>query len=166
VSLTVVSNTSPIVNLAAIGQLELLRGVFGSIIIPDAVYHEIVVQGAGRAGSSEIPAAEWIVQRSVNNLHVADILKQELGAGEAEALALALEIGADWILLDERLGRRWAARLGLPFTGLLGVLAKAKARSLIPAVKPLMDALRTHAGFWISPSLYQYILASVGEHTP
>ena len=163
-SLTVVSNTSPIVNLAAIGQLELLRGVFGSIIIPDAVYHEIVVQGAGRAGSSEIPAAEWIVQRSVNNLHVADILKQELGAGEA--LALALEIGADWILLDERLGRRWATRLGLPFTGLLGVLAKAKARSLIPAVKPLMDALRTHAGFWISPSLYQYILASVGEHTP
>ncbi len=145
--MTVVSDTSPIVNLAAIGHLHLLRDLFGSLTIPETVYREIVVGGAKRPGAADVETADWIETRSVQSTRLVRAFEADVHAGEAEALALALELEADWILLDERAARRLAASLGLRHTGLLGALAKAKERSLIPAVRPLMDALRRDAGF-------------------
>lgn len=161
--MTVVSDTSPIVNLAAIGYLHLLRELFGALTIPEAVYQEIAFEGAGRPGAEEVEAANWITARPVQSPRLARAFEADVHAGEAEALALALELNADWILLDERTARRLAASLGLRHTGLLGVLAKAKERSLIPAVKPLMDALRRDAGFWISQALYDHVLQRTQE---
>lgn len=161
--MTVVSNTSPIVNLAAIGYVHLLRDLFGPVTIPEAVYREIVVAGAGRPGAEEVEAADWIVTRPVRSSRLARAFEADVHTGEAEALALALDLEADWILLDERAARKLAASLGLRHTGLLGVLAKAKERSLIPALKPLMDALRREAGFWISQALYDHVLQRVQE---
>ena len=83
--------------------------------------------------------------------------------GEAEALALAVEIQADWLLLDERAVRERADALGINYTGLIGLLARAKQKGLVPSVKPLLNALRHQAGFWISPALYQHVLQQVGE---
>jgi len=90
-------------------------------------------------------------------------LQLELDDGEAEAIALAVELKADLILLDERKGRVIAARLGLRFIGLLGMLVEAKHRSLISAVRPIMNDLIGKAGFWIGQELYDYILQVAEE---
>ncbi len=161
--MTVVSDTSPIVNLAAIGHLHLLRDLFGSLTIPEAVYREIVIEGAGRPGAEEVGAADWIATRAVQSPHLARAFEADVHIGEAEALSLAMEMSADWVLLDEQAARRLAASLGLRHTGLLGVLAKAKERSLISALRPLMDALRRDAGFWISQALYDHVLQRTQE---
>jgi len=87
----------------------------------------------------------------------------ELDPGEAEAIALAKELKADLLLMDERRGRRVASRLGLRFVGLLGILVEAKHKGLIKAVKPILDSLITKAGFWLGNRLYTRILETVGE---
>ena len=161
--MVVVSNTSPIVNLAAIGHLHLLPALFGEITLPDAVHREIVVQGVGRPGADEVQLADWIAVEPVRDRRLVRMLEADLHRGEAEALALALERKADWVLLDEQAARRSASSLGLTYTGLLGVLERAKAKGMVPAVKPLMDALRYTAGFWICPALYTHILDRVSE---
>lgn len=89
--------------------------------------------------------------------------KAQLDLGESEAIALALEINADLLLIDERRGRKEANRLGIRITGLLGVLVEAKQRSLIPVVQPLMDDLIAKSAFRVSVALYNQILALVGE---
>ncbi|CCI21527.1 conserved hypothetical protein [Microcystis aeruginosa PCC 9808] len=92
-----------------------------------------------------------------------EALADELDKGEAEAIALALELGADQVLIDERRGRRIAARLNLRYTGILGILVEAKNRGLISEVKPLLDALINQAGFWVAAPLYSSVLQIVDE---
>ena len=159
----VVSDSSPLIALADVGQLRLLHELFSTVLIPEAVYEEIVLQGAGRPGAEAVQAAAWIEQRDVANTGVADVLKLELDEGEAEAIALALETGADLVLLDERRGRQRATRLGLRVTGALGVLLEAKHQHLLAAVRPVLDALRNQADFWISDDLYRHVLHLAGE---
>lgn len=159
----VVSNTSPLVNLATVGQLDLLRQLYGRIIIPQAVYHEIVVVGAGQPGAVEIKTFDWIETQQATDRILVTSLELELDIGEAEAIALATALKADLLLLDERKGRLVASRLGLKFIGLLGILIEAKHKGLIVEVKPIMDDLITKAGFWISQQLYQHVLQVVGE---
>jgi predicted nucleic acid-binding protein len=98
--MSIVSNASPLINLARIGKLSFLQELYGELIIPGAVWHEVVVEGAGQPGADEVKAADWIKQRDVTNRQLTQALKQELDAGEAEAIALALEIGADLLLMD------------------------------------------------------------------
>ena len=90
-------------------------------------------------------------------------LRQDLDSGEAQAIALALEINADLLLMDERLGRDVAEYFGLGYTGLIGVLVDAKHNKLIRDIKTLLDDLRNKAGFRISDSLYQRVLSDMGE---
>ena len=159
----VVSDTSPINNLAAINQLDLLRQLYGSVIIPEAVYRELTDPDFPVAGATEVQAFDWIQTRQINNRAVVDALHDELDIGEAEAIGLAVELEADQVLIDERRGRIIAARLNLQYTGILGILVEAKSQGLIPAVKPLLDALITHAGFWVAEPLYSRVLQLVGE---
>ncbi|MEZ5585249.1 MAG: DUF3368 domain-containing protein, partial [Candidatus Competibacteraceae bacterium] len=111
--MTVVSNTSPIINLAAIGQLELLKQLYGRIIIPQAVYQEIAMTGAGQAGSREVQQADWISRCTVADGSLISALSVELDAGEAEAISAAVEYQAALLLIDEQRGRSVAQRLGL-----------------------------------------------------
>ena len=99
----VVSNASPVINLAAIGQLELLNKLYGKIILPRAVYHEIAVKGAGRAGSTEIEKLKWIEVKTVSNQKLVQALKVELHEGESEAIALAVELNAEPLLIYDRI---------------------------------------------------------------
>ena len=97
----------------------------------------------------------------MRNRPLVDALALDLDAGEAEAIALAVECQADLILLDERLGRQAAQRMGLTVAGTLGVVIAAKDRGILTAVRPLLDALRADAGFWIGDVLYNAALAAV-----
>ncbi|MEM9009303.1 MAG: DUF3368 domain-containing protein, partial [Cyanobacteria bacterium P01_F01_bin.86] len=124
----VVSNTSPILNLAIVGQLDLLRQQFGQIQVPPAVLDELKINEE-RPGSQPIQvaiAAGWIQVQPISNQSFVQLLRQTLDGGEAEAISLALELQAEWILLDERDGRKVAKSLGLQVTGVLGVLLRAK----------------------------------------
>lgn len=159
----VVSNTSPIINLAAIGQLELLHQLYGTIAIPGAVYHEIAVKGQGQAGAIEIQISHWFERYQLHNTALAKRLEQELDAGEAEAVTLAVELKADLLLLDERRGRMAAKQLGITVVGLLGILLVAKQRGYLVAIKPLLQDLMTLAGFWIDQELYKLVLESAQE---
>lgn len=90
-------------------------------------------------------------------------LQGELDHGEAVALALAVELQADVVLIDERRARAVASRLGLNVVGVLGVLVEAKHKALVPLLKPVLDDLITRAGFWVSSRLYERVLQAVGE---
>jgi predicted nucleic acid-binding protein len=100
----VVSNSSPLVSLGAIGRFELLRDLYGGIAVPRAVHHEVAVQGTGRPGAVEVQSFDWITVCDINSPYVVTALQGKLDQGEAEAIALALELPADLLLMDERLG--------------------------------------------------------------
>lgn len=159
----VVSNASPLINLARIGQLSLLPRIFGRLLIPEAVWQEVVVDGEDQPGAKEICQADWVERAVVSNHQLVRSLRQELDPGEAEAIALAVEINADWLLMDERLGRQTARHFGLGYIGLIGILKVAKQRGEIAALRPLLEQLRDLAGFRISPVLYEQVLREMGE---
>jgi predicted nucleic acid-binding protein len=160
----IVSDTSPINNLAAINQLDLLRQLYSTVVIPEAVYRELTEPDCPVAGATEVETFDWIQTRQVTNRTLVEALQNELDIGEAEAIALALELEAEQVLIDERLGRIVAARLNLRYTGILGIFVEAKSQGLIPVVKPLLDALINQAGFWIAEPLYNRVLQLADEH--
>jgi uncharacterized protein len=160
---TVVCDTSPITNLTAIAQLDLLHQLYGEILIPQAVYDELTALPKPVPGTVEVQTLSWIrVQKVMDQSQVAEF-RRTVDAGEAEALALALEVSAKRVLMDDAAGRSIALDLGLTITGVLGVLLMAKQRQLIVAVRPLIDALIAQAGFWVSEELYQRVLHQAGE---
>ncbi|MEO0349623.1 MAG: DUF3368 domain-containing protein [Cyanobacteria bacterium P01_A01_bin.15] len=159
----VVSDTSALNNLALVNHLWLLESIYQTVIIPDVVASELAA--ASNPTISAILQLSWIQRQSLRNLQLANQLQQDRGldAGEASAIALAFELQADDLLIDERLGWQEALRLGLSIIGILGILLVAKKRSLIPQVQSIMDALIDQAGFRVSPQLYQRILALAQE---
>jgi uncharacterized protein len=159
----VVSDTSPITNLALIGQLMLLQQLYGIIVIPQAVAEEIAAIIPRLSNTPDILHFDWIQIRQVTDKTLVASLQLELDAGEAQAIALAIELKAELLLLDERRGRAIAARLNLNIVGLLGALIEAKHRGLLATVKPLLDDLIAKAGFWISNELYNRVLQAAGE---
>jgi uncharacterized protein len=159
----IISDTSPIINLAIIGYLDLLPKLFNEIVIPPAVFREVVIQGQGLAGASDIKNASWVKVLTPKNTSLVFQLRQNLDAGESEAIALALEINADTLLIDERKGRSIAIQYNLDLLGVLGILLKAKEENLILEVKPLMDSLIQNAGFYVKQRLYDLVLLQSGE---
>lgn len=159
----IVSDTSPINNLAAIKHLHLLHQLYGTILIPEAVYQELTDPNFPVAGTTEVQNLDWIQTRAVSDRTLVEALSNDLDVGEAEAIALAIEIQADRVLIDERRGRLIASRLNLCYTGILGILVEAKSQSLITEVKPLLDALINEAGFWVAEPLYNSVLRLVDE---
>jgi len=156
----VVSNTSPILNLAIVGQLELIRQQFGQVRIPLAVLSELKVL-EDRPGSKEIQAAVgmgWIEVQEVSSQLSVQLLQQVLDQGESEAITLAIDLKADRILLDERDGRKIAKSLGLKVTGVLGILLRAKQEGDLSSFPDAINALIKTAGFRISPELLAKVL--------
>ena len=149
----VVADSSPLIALCRIGRLELLHDLFGQLIIPDAVWQEVVASHPGKAGVAEIAAAPWIGQQTVKDRPLVNLLRQDLGAGESEAIVLAREISADVLLMDERRGREAAKRLCITCTGLVGVLLEARRRGSVADPASVGQELRDVAGFWISDEL-------------
>ena len=159
------SNTSPIFNLACIERLPLLREQFGDVWIPKAVEAELrrIPDDAVRQAVERAFGDGWLKMQPASNTALISLLSVELHAGEAEAIALALEMKADRVLVDERDGRMLARRLGLHVTGVLGVLLRAKQTGRLKAVKPEIQALRAKARFFIAPELEKAVLTKAGE---
>lgn len=162
--MTIVSNASPLISLSSIGLLDLLAKLYGTIIIPQAVYEEVVIVGQGRPGSQEVAAARWIVTRSVSDPQVVATLRAATGldAGESEAIILASELNASVIILDDEDARQYAQTQRLPVIGAIGVLLLAKQRGSIAAVKPLLDNLIA-AGIRIGAAIYNEALRRAAE---
>jgi len=161
-NLTVVSNSGPLISLSSIHQLDLLRHLFGKVCIPEAVYHEVVTVGGSRPGSCGVRNAEWIRKRSVEMPITAAMLLDKLDPGETETIFLAIEMKADYVLLDEQLARRKAFRIGLPVIGTLGILLLAKKSGHIDSVSFLLDELEKSC-FRMSRKVRQEILIKAGE---
>ncbi len=159
----VVSDISPLTNLAVIGQFELLRRLYAEVHIAQGVWDELNAGGRRWPGCDQVASAGWIQRHQVQNQALVTALRRDLDRGEAESIALAVELGADLILLDEKEGRHAAQRLGLDVVGVVGVLLEAKTKGAIDRVRPHLDALRQAAGFYLSESLYQAVLALASE---
>ena len=157
----VISNTGPLLSFARARHLDLLGDIVGALIIPNAVYDEIVVQGAGLPGAVEVPQAEWITRAEVSDRAFMDQLPYALHAGEREAITLAKELSGT-LLIDDQSARRIAEQQGIACMGCLRVLEEAKQRGSILAVKPVLDALMA-AGMYASPALYNSFLNRMGE---
>lgn len=159
----IVSNTSPINNLAAIGYLHLLEQLYNTVYIPEGVYQELMAVETPVTVSTLVKSTQWIKVENITNPVQVTLLQQQLHRGEAEAIALAIQLNAELLLIDEKRGRMVADNLNLKITGVLGILIKAKNQGLIPAIKPLLKQLKNKAGFWIKPELYINILERIKE---
>lgn len=160
----VVSNSSPIIHLAKIGKLSLLREYFNTIMVPESVFKECVAEGKDRKEVEAIKKAEWIRVAEVQDKKLVKLLQSSLDDGESEAIALSLESGADLILLDDSdASAREKARIyGLTVTGTLGVLLRAKKDRKISSLKENIIKLRD-SGFWVSDFVEERLLEASGE---
>jgi len=160
----IVSNASVLIGLSSIGKLFLVRERFPQgILIPEAVRREVIDEGEGRPGAREISESKWIKVRKVADKRIVGLLLTELDKGEAEAIALAREVGAGVILLDERDARRAAKRMNLKVLGTVGVLIWAKKVGKVGSLKEELNALRDHGKFRFGQLIYENALREVGE---
>jgi hypothetical protein len=150
----VVVDTSPLIALHQAGLLWLFEGLYGGILIPPAVASEVA------PSLPELP--DFVHVQPLTKPIPQESFGMPLGDGESEAIALALEIGADQVVVDERRGRTVALRLGLKVVGTLGILRAAKLSGRIPEVRGPVETLKAER-FWIDPALIEALLREMGE---
>ena len=151
-----VSDSGPIIAFSRIGRLDILRRLFGQVVVPNAVHNELVVRGRGRPGSDEVTRSTWIQRRATGSLDELEGLSG-LHEGEREAIALAHELEVP-LLIDERRGRQAALDMGVVVIGSLSILAGARREGIIKDVAPLVEAM-LESGYWINPEVVDAFLA-------
>lgn len=161
----IVSNTSPLLNLAIIDHLALVRAQFEMVYIPTAVRAELKIESdfPGAAQLRKALAAGWLQEVALESRSVVRALQRDLDEGEAEAIALALQRGETDILMDEHDGRAIAKTMGLQPIGVLGVLLRAKRAGTLESVQVAVRALQNEAGFHLSETLVNTLLHEAGE---
>jgi uncharacterized protein len=162
----VISDSSTLIHLANINRLGLLKEFFGQVVVPPAVWKEVVDLGEGRVAAMEVKdagASGWITVEPPRDIAFVRSLTKDLDEGEAEAIALAVETKASLILVDETDARRAADLYGVPKTGIIGLLLRAKREKVIEFIKPELDRLVHQSGFWINHSLYHQELDVADE---
>ena len=159
-----VANASVLIGLSAIDRLALLQVRFpDGIVIPDAVWQEVVEAGGSRPGAQAVRAAAWIHRQAAGNRAWIRLLRTELDEGEAEAIVLASERNADVVLLDERDARRLAERIGLRVLGTVGILVWARRVGQIASLRAELDALEGRGRFRLSKTLRERAPREAGE---
>jgi len=153
----VIVNSTPIIALREIGRLDILRELYGSVTIPDAVFREVTAKDIHALGGYP-----WIVVKNVENIAAKEVFSTALHDGEVEVMLLARETGAKLVIMDDGLARRHAKYFSLSITGTVGVLLRAKQEGFIDKVKPALDELIIN-DFYISSSVCNEILRLAGE---
>ena len=160
----IVSDSSVLIHLGAVGRLMLLKSLYGRVIVPPAVDIEIIEQGSNRPSVASYRAAVsdgWIEKQMPFDQALITLLQQQLDWGEAQAIALAIEQNATLILIDDAHARDIADLYQLPKIGTLGILLQAKQHGLITSIKEELKTLRTH--MWLSDQLVAKVLAAANE---
>jgi predicted nucleic acid-binding protein len=159
----VISNSTALINFASIDRLDILHALFKELTVPESVWDETVVKASRYVSAKRIREAHWIKVKKVHDSNLVNLLTGKLDAGEAEAVALALEMRADVVLLDESPAREVAKKLGINFTGTVGCLIMAKRSGIIESIKPVLNRIMKDAKFWIAQDLYRTILIDQQE---
>jgi predicted nucleic acid-binding protein len=154
--MTAVSNSTPLIVLAKINRLELLKDYFGEICIPEEVYDEVVRRGGNLAGSSEVASCTWINVESVKNRMAVETLGLTLDKGESEAIVLTKE-KESLLIIDDGAGRKTAGLLGAKITGTVGILLLASKDGKLN-LRTALDELRS-VGFRLSEKECKRILS-------
>jgi uncharacterized protein len=154
----VVADSSPLIYLSRVGILHLLAIVWDDVVVPRAVWDEVVQRRPSAPGVDDLRHASWI---RVDDSELPDV-DLGLDPGETAAIVLAETIHADVLLIDERMGRRVAESRGIAIRGTLGFLVQAHQVGALPALRPILDALVAE-GFRVAPALIRETLSRVGE---
>ncbi len=155
----VIANATPIVSLCTIEQEEILHQLFQQITIAEAVEQELRAQH--KPGSS-FPDLDWVNVVAVQNTELVRSLLKDIDSGEAETIALALQMNADIVLIDELAGYRIAKNFDLQVFRTLSLLKTAKSRNIISEVRPLVEEM-VRKGRWYSQSVINGFLRDIGE---
>ena len=155
----VVANTTPIISLASIGQLHLLERLFGRVLIAEAVYDEIKAKPG--YGFDQIDH-DFIEVCSIRGELYKRLLLNQLDAGEAETIISAKEVDADFVIIDENIGYRFATSAGLTVVRTLSILLRAKEQGYIGQLTPLIDEM-IDKGRWYSKAVRRAVLERAGE---
>ncbi len=158
----IVCNTSPLILLAKIHRLDTLIRLYSKLMIPKAVADEISTKPGKENDQIQALLKKGTLQLRQVSAKILAELPIDLGRGEREAIALAIDSGADLVILDDRQGRLVSRDRGLLVTGTVGVLIEAKERGFIPSLRPEMDRL-IEAGMWINEVFYHRILKEYDE---
>jgi uncharacterized protein len=163
--MTVISDTTCLSALARIGSLPLLRVLFGEVIIPNRVYAELQALREFEVDVTVFDRLDWLLVKSPADSPLLERLlaSKKIDPGEAYAIALAVELQADWLVLDDLNARKVATDLGLNITGLGGIFLQAKSAGLVPSVKKMLDLCISKANFRLSAEVYRRLVDLAGE---
>lgn len=156
-----ISDATVLINLAHIGRFDILHRVFSEVLVPPAVWFEVVEEGGELPGVNEAKRARsdgWLVLADPANNDIVKLLKRTLDAGEAEAIALAIEHEPSTLLLDESEARRAADTHELDKIGVVGLLILARKRGWISSLREELEALQ-QAGFWLDDAIVERVLS-------
>lgn len=153
----VVVNSTPLIALYRIGKLDLLKEIYGRVIIPYAVYEEVILESSTKESNDFIQESGFIDIMKIKNEEAKRLFVTSLHKGEVEVMILAKEIESDLCIIDDLLARRYAKYYDLNITGTIGVVLKAKEQGIISRVKPIMDEL-IDSGIYIDSKLYNKVL--------
>ena len=156
----IISDSSPLISLAVIGKVNILDNLYKEIYVPTAVHNEVVK--ADKPFARELKLFLNGRTKSVKNRMAVEMLSGDIGAGEAEAIVLALEQQPCIALIDDLKARRFAKMKGLKIIGTMGILLKAKKEGFIKEIKPLISELLL-SGIRISTKIIEITLQAARE---
>jgi uncharacterized protein len=140
----------------------LVHAIYGQVFVPPAVVAELAIAAEGIGAFLVVDFPFLVARRPSDPERVRDLAKQ-VDRGEAEALALAIELRADAVLMDEAIGRKVAKSLGIRSVGVLALLVEAKSRGLVTQINPLINELDARIHFRLSAELRRRVLEDAGE---
>lgn len=157
----IIVNSTPLIVLSNINQLELLQKLYNDIYIPQAVYDEVTEKDD--SACNQIKNSNWIHICKIKNESEKRMYQAKLHDGEVEVMILAKEDPQNTtVIIDDNTAKKTAKFLGLKVTGTLGIILKAKRQNLISSVTTIMDQLIQN-GFYITPEIYDLVKNEAGE---
>jgi predicted nucleic acid-binding protein len=157
----IIADSGPMIVFARIGRLD---QVVGELVIPDAVFEELVSKGRDRSGAAEVEGGVWIHRCMVTDRAAVTLLPRVLHLGEREAVVLAEELHGS-LLIDEQRGLNIVAARGIDIFGSLRIIGESKRLGLIDQAKPLIEAMQA-SGYWVDEALLVSFFREVGEGIP
>jgi len=156
----VISDSSPLISLLSVEKLDILGKLFETVMIPEVVYNEVFNK---KVSNLDLKKTKFLQIEKVTDRKMVKLLKMQLGYGESEVIALALEKGIDRVIIDDKQARKVADKLGLKVIGTLGILILAKEKQVIKEVRPLVLSMMEKINFRIDRALLNKILGILNE---